>query len=155
VLQSDRVVAELICDGFHVHPALMQVAIRAKGLDGVMAISDGTAGSGLPVGSRTTLGGRPIVVTERSAELEDGTLAGSVSTMDAAFRTLVDRVGLTVVEAARLCATSPARQLGLADTGRIDLGATADLAVLDSQFRVTQTYLAGQLWRNPADGPLV
>jgi len=155
VLQSEQVVAELICDGFHVHPALMQVAIRAKGVDGIMAITDGTAGSGLPVGSRTRLGGHPIVVTARSAELEDGTLAGSVLTMDAAFRTLMVQIGLTVVEAARLCATSPARQLGLKETGRIEVGATADLVVLDGRFRVAQTYLAGQLWRNPADGPLV
>ena len=155
VLQSDQVVAELICDGFHVHPALMQVAIRAKGLDGVMAITDGTAGSGLPVGSRTTLGGRPLVVTARSAELEDGTLAGSVLTMDGAFRTLVRDVGLNLVEAARLCATSPARQLGLRDTGRIAPGATADLVVLDEQYRVTRTYLSGRHWRNPADGPHV
>ncbi len=155
VLQSEQVVAELICDGFHVHPALMQLAIRAKGPEGIMAVTDGTAGSGLAVGSRTTLGGRPIVVTERAAELDDGTLAGSVLTMDAAFRTLVGAIGLTVVEAARLCASSPARQLGLEQTGRIEVGATADLVVLDGQCRVMQTYLAGRLWRNPADGPLV
>jgi N-acetylglucosamine-6-phosphate deacetylase len=155
VLQSAQVVAELICDGFHVHPALMQVAIRAKGVEGIMAITDGTAGSGLPVGSRTTLGGRPIVVTSRSAELDDGTLAGSVLTMDAAFRTLVNEVGLTVVEAARLCATTPARQLGLTETGRIEAGAAADLVVLDRQLQVAQTYLAGQPWRNPVAGPLV
>ena len=155
VLQSEEVIAELICDGFHVHPAVMQVAIRAKGLDGVMAITDGTAGSGLPVGSRTTLGGHPIVVTARSAELDDGTLAGSVLTMDAAFRALIAQIGLTVTEAARLCATTPARQLGLTDTGRIAVGAIADLVVLDGRHRVAQTYLAGQLWRNPVDGPLV
>ena len=155
VLQSAHVVAELICDGFHVHPAMMQIAIRAKGPDGIMAITDGTAGSGLRVGARTTLGGRPIVVTARSAELDDGTLAGSVWTMDAAFRTLVETVGLTVVEAARLCASSPARQLGLEQTGRVEVGAIADLVVLDGQLRVMQTYLAGRLWRNPADGPLV
>ncbi len=155
VLQSEQVVAELICDGFHVHPALMKVAIRAKGVDGILAITDGTAGSGLPVGTRTTLGGRPIMVTARSAELDDGTLAGSVLTMDAAFRTLLGEVGLSVVEAARLCATSPARQLGLTDTGRVAVGATADLVVLDGKFRVMQTYVAGQLWRNPAERPLV
>ncbi|HUE88735.1 MAG TPA: N-acetylglucosamine-6-phosphate deacetylase [Vicinamibacterales bacterium] len=155
VLEAGQVVAELICDGFHVHPALMRVAIRAKGLDGIVAITDGTAGSGLPAGSRTTLGGRPIVVTERYAELDDGTLAGSLLTMDGAFRTLVRQVGLTVVEAARLCASSPARQLGLTDTGRVELGARADLVVMDEHFRVTHTCLAGRLWRNPAAEPLV
>ena len=155
VLESEQVVAELICDGFHVHPALMRVAIRTKGVPGIMAITDGTAGAGLPAGARTTLGGRLIVVTERTAELEDGTLAGSVLTMDGAFRTLVRQVGVSVVEAAALCATSPARQLGLADTGRLAVGLTADLVVLDDQLRVSQTYLAGRLWRNPAAGPLV
>jgi N-acetylglucosamine-6-phosphate deacetylase len=155
VLQSDRVTAELICDGFHVHHAAIQFAIRAKGVDRIMAITDGTAGSGLPVGARTQLGGRPIIVTERTAELEDGTLAGSVLTMDGAFRALVQQVGLGFVEAARLCATTPARQLGLRDTGRIEAGALADLTVLDGELRVRQTYIAGTPWGNPAPRQLV
>jgi N-acetylglucosamine-6-phosphate deacetylase len=150
VFTRDDVRAELICDGFHVHPALMRLAIRAKGPEGVLAITDGTAGSGLPVGSRTRLGGRPIVVTDRSAELEDGTLAGSVLTMDGAFRALVGAVGVPLVDAARMCATAPARQLGLANVGRIEEGATADLAVLDSNLRVRDTYIGGRPWRNPS-----
>ena len=107
VLGSERVAAELICDGFHVHPALLRLAIRAKGIANVMAITDGTAGSGLPVGSRTRLGGQPIIVTERTAELEDGTLAGSVLTMDAAFRVLVAQAGVTIVEAAACAPPHP------------------------------------------------
>lgn len=150
VLESSAVAAELICDGYHVHPAVMHLALRAKGADGIMAITDGTAGSGLPVGSRTHLGGRRILVTRRAAELEDGTLAGSVLTMDAAFRLLVKQLGLPPVEASRLCATTPARQLGLADTGRLEVGCRADLVVLDATMRVRQTYLAGTPWRNPA-----
>ena len=100
VLESSSVGAEVICDGFHVHPSLVALAIRAKGRIGVMAITDGTAGSGLPVGARATIGGRPIVVTERTAELEDGTLAGSVLTMDGAFRMLVRDAGASLIEAA-------------------------------------------------------
>jgi N-acetylglucosamine-6-phosphate deacetylase len=144
VLRSDRVTAELICDGFHVHPSLMDLAIRAKGSRGVMAITDGTAGSGLPVGSRTRLGGRVIVVTPRTAELEDGTLAGSVLTMDAAFRRLVWEVGVSLSDAAHMCATTPARHLGLKDVGEIALGAIADLLVLDRDLRVRYTYVRGQ-----------
>ena len=56
VLESDAVAAEIICDGCHVHPALMSLAIRMKTARRLMAITDGTAGSGLPVGSRTRLG---------------------------------------------------------------------------------------------------
>jgi len=155
VLQSEGVLAELICDGFHVHPALMRVAIRTKGAAGILAITDGTAGSGLPVGSRTRLGGRAIIVTERTAQLEDGTLAGSVLTMNGAFFALVAYAGVPLVDAAQMCATTPARQMNLTDTGRVEVGAIADLAVLDGRFRVRHTYLAGRPWQNTAEAPLV
>jgi N-acetylglucosamine-6-phosphate deacetylase len=154
-LQSDAVTAELICDGFHVHPAVLGMAIRTKGPGAVMAITDGTAGSGLAVGARTRLGGRPIVVTERTANLDDGTLAGSVLTMDGAFRTLVQQVGVSLVDAARMCATTPSNQLGLADQGRIVVGALADLVVLDQRLMVHSTYISGRLWRNQSLAPLV
>jgi N-acetylglucosamine-6-phosphate deacetylase len=152
VLRSEQVRAEIICDGFHVHPALLTVACRAKGAAGIMAITDGTAGSGLPSGSKTRLGGRSILVTDRSAELEDGTLAGSILTMDGAFRSLVGQAGVGLVDAARMCATTPAEQMGLTDAGQIAVGKTADLVVLDSALRVRHTYLRGRLWRNTGDG---
>ena len=60
------------------HLALVSLAIRMKSARRLMAITDGTAGSGLPVGSRTRLGDQEIVVTGRTAELADGTLAGSM-----------------------------------------------------------------------------
>lgn len=155
VLQSESVAAELVCDSFHVHPALIGLALRAKGTRGVMAITDGTAGSGLPVGSRTRLGGRPIVVTERTAELEDGTIAGSVITMDRAFRVLVSKVGLSLVDAARVCSTTPAELLRLRDLGQLALGALADLAILDRDtLRVRSTVINGRIW-NPAPPALV
>ena len=61
VLQTDEVAAEIICDGFHVHPALVRAAIAAKRPSRVMAITDATAAAGLPPGSRARLGGRPIL----------------------------------------------------------------------------------------------
>ncbi len=144
VLESDAVAAEIICDGCHVHPALMSLAIRMKTARRLMAITDGTAGSGLPVGSRTRLGGQEIIVTERTAELADGTLAGSILTMDAAFRTLVQRVGVSLIDAAQMCSTTPASELGLAGVGAIVPGMTADLVVLGPGLAVRQTYLAGR-----------
>ena len=77
VLASDRVAAELVCDGYHVHPAMCRVAVASKGVDRIMAITDGTAGSGLPVGSRARLGGRAIRVTPEAVVLDDGTVGGS------------------------------------------------------------------------------
>jgi N-acetylglucosamine-6-phosphate deacetylase len=143
VLASPAVAAEVICDAYHVHPAVVAMAIAAKGIDRVMAITDGTAGAGLSIGSRTRLGGRTIVVKAHSAELDDGTLAGSILTMDGAFRMLVRQAGMSLVDAARLCSTSPAAQLALPQLGRIEVGATADLVVLDEGLLVTQTYIGG------------
>ena len=114
VLAHDEVTSEVICDGFHVHPAMARLAVRAKGVDGVLAITDATAGAGLPVGAMSVLGDQPIRVTERCAVLADGTLAGSILTMDGAFRVLVGAAGLGVVEAARICATTPATRAGTA-----------------------------------------
>ena len=145
VLQADEVAAEIICDGAHVHPALIRTAIAAKRPSRIFAITDATAAAGLPVGSRAWLGGQPITAGEATALLPDGTIAGGVLTMDRAFQTLVGRVGIALVEAATICATTPARELGLAGHGLLAPEAVADLVVLDSNFSVVQTYLAGQL----------
>lgn len=144
VLAREDVVAELICDGYHVHPAVGRMTMRAKGPRGVMAITDGTAGSGLAVGTRTRLGGRPILVGDHAALLDDGTLAGSTLTMDRAFRTIVLGFGGSVVDAATMCGAAPARALGLASTGVLAESAAADLVVLDRNFRVLRTFVAGR-----------
>jgi N-acetylglucosamine-6-phosphate deacetylase len=145
VLQTDETAAEIICDGFHVHPALIRAAIAAKRPSRILAISDATAVAGLPVGSRGMLGGQPIIAGPRTALLPDGTIAGSVLTMDRAFQTLVGPVGLGIVDAATICSTSPARELGLIGHGMLMPESVADLVVLDANFSVVQTYLGGQL----------
>lgn len=144
VLSREDIAAELICDGYHVHPAMCRMAIAAKGAHGVMAITDGTGASGLPVGSVARLGGQRIQAGSDAAFLEDGTLAGSTLTMDRAFRTIVARFGGSVVEAATMCSTTPARELGLTGFGVIAAGAMADLVVLDRGFRVVRTFIGGE-----------
>ncbi len=145
VLSRDDVTAELICDGYHVHPAVLRLAIAAKTPDGIVAISDGTAGSGLPVGSCARLGGRSITVGERAAFLDDGTLAGSTLTMDGAFRQLLTLSRDGLVAAATMCCTSPARALGLDSHGIIAPGAAADFVVLDQEMTVEYTCIAGEI----------
>lgn len=143
VLERPEILAEVVCDGVHVHPAVVRIAHAAKGAAGLMAITDGTAGSGMPRGTRASLGGRPITVGD-VALLEDGTIAGSVLTMDRAFRMLVKTAGLDLVSAAQMCATTPARALQLTGLGRIVPGAFADLVVLDDEFRVLHTIIEGR-----------
>jgi len=144
VLSREEVAAELICDGYHVHPAMCRLAIAAKGPQSVMAITDGTGASGLPIGSTARLGGRRIEARSEAAFLEDGTLAGSTLTMDRVFRTIVTRLGSSIVEAATMCSTTPARELGLTGFGVIAVGAVADLVVLDRGFRVMRTFIGGE-----------
>ena len=143
VLDSPSVRAEIVCDGYHVHAVVAKTVIAALGVDRTMAITDGTAGSGLPVGSVVRLGSHSITVRPEAAFLPDGTLSGSILTMDGAFRRLIQQWGLSLVAAARLCATTPATQLGLDDRGRIAPGQRADLAVLDHDLRPVRTFVAG------------
>ena len=107
---------------------MVRMAIAAKGTARMMAITDGVSAAGLPDGSTASLGGRTIRVKESAAWLEDGTRAGSVATMDRVFRFLVNDAGVSLNAAAQLCATTPALELGLEDTGAIFTGAVADLS---------------------------
>ena len=145
ILETDEVAAELICDGFHVHPALVRTTIAAKQPSKVLAITDGTAASGLPAGATASLGDEIISVGETAAFLRDGTLAGSVLTMDGAFRMLVERAGVSLVDAATMCATTPARELALVGHGVLAVDGIADLVILDRRLSVVQTYVGGQL----------
>jgi N-acetylglucosamine-6-phosphate deacetylase len=143
VFEANAVTAEIICDGHHVHPSLVSTAIRIKSPARMIAITDGTAAAGLPRGARARLGDQTIIAGERTALLEDGTLAGSMLTMDGAFR-MLRQLGWTLPEVARMCATTPAEALGLRNSGSIAPGHVADLVVLDGAWRVRQTYIAGQ-----------
>ncbi len=155
VLGAPEVVCEVVCDGHHVHPAVVRMAARMKGRAGLVAITDGTAAAGLPVGATARLGEHTIIAREQCAELVDGTLAGSITTMDAVFRFLIGPVGLSLVEASHLTATTPADVLGRPDLGRLAAGAVADVVVLDAGFRVRQTWVDGVAAWNSAAPPAV
>lgn len=145
VLAADEVTCEVIVDGVHVHPGAIALAIRAKGPGGIAAITDGTAASGLPVGATTVLGEHVLHVRADRAELADGTLAGSVATMDGVFRRLVRDVGLDLVAAVHLTSTTPAAAAGRPELGRLTVDAPADLVWLDDELRVRRTWVAGQV----------
>lgn len=150
VLAHEAVRAELIGDGIHVHPALMRTTMAAKGAARVLAITDGTAASGLPRGSRARLGTLSITAAD-VARLDDGGFGGSVLTMDRAFATLVRTCGCSLAQAARMCATTPAEDLRLTEQGRIDVGCVADFAVLDEDLSVAETWItARRAWPRDA-----
>jgi N-acetylglucosamine-6-phosphate deacetylase len=132
--------AELIPDLVHVHPGAMRAALRA--VPGLFAVTDATAAAGMPDGDYR-LGAHDIVKRGDTVRLADGSLAGSVLTMDLALRNLL-RLGLPLAEAARRCSTLPADHLGLAERGRVVPGAAADLVVLDPRGMIQAVLAEGR-----------
>jgi N-acetylglucosamine-6-phosphate deacetylase len=133
----------LIVDGIHNHPAMVALAYRLKGAEGITLVTDAMEAMGMPPGAYR-LADRKVIVDATSARLADGTLAGSILTMDAAVRNVIAFTGCSLAEAATMASTTPARLLGLARQGRIAVGCDADLTVLDDNLRVTQTWVGGK-----------
>jgi N-acetylglucosamine-6-phosphate deacetylase len=145
ILASPQIAAELIADGIHVHPGAMALLLRAKGPQRTILVTDGVAPAGRGPGTYS-LAGRRIEVAGGMATLADGTLAGSVTTIDQMVRNLV-RLGLaSLQEALRMASLNPATALALeGDKGRIAPGFDADLVALDEGLEVAMTFVGGEL----------
>lgn len=144
LLASD-VPCGLIADGIHVHPAAVKIAWCAKGSRGLTLVTDAMAAMGMLPG-RYSLGDRAVIVDATSARLADGTLAGSILTMDAAIRNIIAYTGCSLAEAVTMASTTPARVIGLAERkGQIAPGYDADLVVLDESLRVALTIARGEI----------
>lgn len=136
---------ELIADGVHVHPAAMAVAVRARGAESVMLVTDAMEAAGMPDGEYY-LGKLKTIVRGGEARLEDGALAGSVLTMDRAVRNMVNLVGVDLPTAVAMATLNPARLHGLADRkGRLTVGLDADLVLLDRKLEVLATVVEGRV----------
>ncbi len=145
-LSDDRLVAQAIVDGVHIHPAMVRLLVRAKGVERLILISDSIRAAGLGDGTYD-LGGQPVVVRDGvTRRAYDGGLAGSTLTLDAALRNVMVFAGLSLAEALPMATRVPAAALGLAGRkGVIAPGADADLVVLDSEYRVRLTLVAGRV----------
>lgn len=151
LLGSDSVTCELVADGTHLHDGTLLFAARAAGPQRTALITDALTAAGMADGEYD-LGGQAVVVAGGVARLaRDGAIAGSTLTMDAALRRAV-RAGLSIVDAARMAATTPAAAVGLAnDLGVIAPGYRADLVLLDDDLRAVRVMRAGA-WIEPAHG---
>lgn len=147
LLADGDAVVEVIADGFHVAPAALRLAWRAAG-ERFVLVTDAIRASGMRDGE-SELGGRRVRVVDGAARLDDGTLAGSMLTMDAAVRGAV-RSGVPLEAALRAASTAPARALGLGDRGVVSTGARADLVVLTPDLRVVEVVLGGVTHALPA-----
>lgn len=133
--------AELILDTHHVHPGSFLAALAAKA-GRLHLITDAIRACGSS-DVESELGGLRVTVTNGVAQHEDGTLAGSLLTLDQALRNAVG-VGVGLERAARLLSEVPATYLGLDDRGRLEEGLRADLIALDGALKVREVYVAGR-----------
>jgi N-acetylglucosamine-6-phosphate deacetylase len=144
VLATPEVTAGIIVDGIHLHPAIVKMIWQAKGVDHLNLVTDAMAGMGMPPGNYQ-LSGQHVIVDETSARLENGTLAGSILTLDQAVRNMQEWTGCSLAEALQMVTLNPARLLGLENKGQIRPGFDADLVVLNGKGEVELTLVAGQV----------
>lgn len=148
-LSTDDLTAEVICDAIHVDPVMIRLAIKALGLENVVAITDSMTGTGLSEGVYEMPDGRKLFTKKggvaRLVEDEDE-IVGSIITMNYALRNLVEKCGLSLPQASQLTSLNPARVIGIDKiTGSIEVGKKADIAVLDANFECRVTFLEGRL----------
>jgi N-acetylglucosamine-6-phosphate deacetylase len=143
LLGAPGVVCELVADGIHLHDGTLAFAATVTGPDRAALITDAMAAAGMADGEYE-LGGQTVVVADRVARLtRDGSIAGSTLTMDAALRQAV-HAGVSIVDAARMASTTPARAIGLAgELGALTPGLRADLVLLDPDLHVQRVMREG------------
>lgn len=143
ILVSDEINAEVIFDGIHVHPKAVELVIRAKGTDKVVLITDAMSATGLADGDYK-LGKLDVYVKDNQARLKsNNSLAGSVLTMDKAFRNVMS-LGYSIFDAIKMSSTNACDEFGL-NAGRIQVGKRGDFAILDDNKEVAMTVVGGKI----------
>ena len=146
VYDSKHVMAEIICDGVHIHPAAVRATFEIMGEDRMILISDSIRAAGMPDGSYT-LGGLDVnVVGNRATLASDGAIAGSVTNLMDCMKTAVKTMNIPL-ETAVACATiNPAKSLGIdAEYGSIRAGKKAHIVLMDQELNVQQVIKDGEL----------
>jgi len=140
--ENERVTAELICDGIHVHPSSIRMAFRLFGRDRMCLISDALRCCGMPDG-QYTLGGQDVILVGKRATLTDGTIAGSSTNLFDCMRNVVS-FGIPMEDAVLAATRNPARELGCLDeVGTIEPGKRADFVVCGMALDRRMVFLEG------------
>ncbi|MFL0246105.1 N-acetylglucosamine-6-phosphate deacetylase [Candidatus Clostridium stratigraminis] len=144
VLRSN-VTFEIIADTIHLHPDIFQIMLNAKGKDKMILITDSMRAGCMKDGD-WELGGQKVIVKNHSARLEDGTLAGSILTLNKAVFNILKYTNLKIYEAVALASLNPARLIDLDNIkGSIKIGKDADLVIFDEELDVSLTISEGKI----------
>ncbi len=149
-LELDAITAQAIADGIHVHPGVLRILVRAKTPSRLALITDAMRAMGLDPGEYE-LGGLTVTVRpDGSARLADGTLAGSMLSMDSAVHNAVRLLGVTLPQVSAMASRTPAEAVGLGQTkGRLAVGFDDDIVIMDAEsLEVTRTISGGRTIHN-------
>jgi N-acetylglucosamine-6-phosphate deacetylase len=140
----ENVWTELIVDGVHLHPAIVRLILKMKGMDKMILVTDAMRATCLQNGIYD-LGGQQVTVKGNAATLANGTLAGSVLRMPQAIKNMLQFTGCELMDAVKMASENPAKALGIFDKkGSIAIGKDADLVVLDDHLNVVMTMCGGR-----------
>lgn len=144
-LLDDKSVIEIICDGVHLHPAVVQIFVKLKGWDKVVLVSDGTCVLGMPPGTYKWYDSE-VIFDGESLKLPDHTIAGGAMPLGKALGKLMKFTGCSLSTATRMSSLKPARILGIDEIcGSIAPGKSADIVLINKDFEVIYTFVAGKL----------
>lgn len=136
---------ELIADNIHVHPAAQQLLVKTKGTDKIILITDAMRAC-LMCDGIYNLGGQEVIVSDREARMKNGTLAGSVLTLNIALKHIIENTGLPIEEAVVMLTSNQARLLHLENSkGSLQNGYDADITIFDKDFNVHYTIVNGKI----------
>jgi N-acetylglucosamine-6-phosphate deacetylase len=141
---STNVTCEIIVDNIHIHPDLYSFVYKNKGKDNMVLITDSMRAGCMKEGIYE-LGGQTVIVKDSAARLEDGTIAGSILSLEKAFQNMIKHTHLSILDLSRLLSLNPARVIGIdRQKGSIEIDKDADLIFLDKNYKVTRTIVNGK-----------
>lgn len=143
-VENGKVRAELICDGYHIHPASVRLAFSMFGGERMILVSDSGRCAGLPEGSKFTIGGQDAWLQGGVGKLGDGTIACSAATLWKCLQNVISW-GIPEEDAIRAASWNPACAIGAEnEVGSIEEGKCADFLVCSPDYSKMQVYLAGK-----------
>ncbi len=146
-LLEDALSVEVIADFIHSHPSAVELAFRQKRADRFILITDAMRAKGLPPGVYD-LGGQDVQVTGKDARLADGTLAGSILTMEKAVQNIKSILNCSLNELVAITSANAATALGLSTKAKLKAGMDADVTIVDDSFTVQMTICKGTIAYN-------
>lgn len=140
----EKLYSEMIVDGYHIAPDMVNIAYQILGADHIELITDSMRAKGMPDGE-SELGGQKVFVEDKQARLADGTLAGSVLEFQDAFKNMMAFTGCGIADAVIMSSVNQAKEFGLTQKGTLEIGKDADMVLFSRDLDLEETISFGEM----------